>query len=609
MRVLTSVLLCALGCAPRRDGPATHPDAPAVPGNLADVVHRWVTAHPVWATGLGVHTRDHDWPDLSPAGIAAQLELIATLQQETDAFVALTLDDGVDQRIVRTQLELARFSLQEEADHLHSPLLYAGLLGAGFEELTARPFAAKDVQARAVIARLSGLKQLLADARANLLPKEAMRPHCEVALVQLAGLPTLLQEVIPKRLQGIAPELAQELHTATAVGLADIAAFHRFIEDEVLPQAQYPWRLGGDMFARKFALAVRADISPAEHAAKAEAMLQTVTTQLEARARRLAEVLLAPAERDAIARGPQPAAALVRRVLSLLSQWHATEDGLKQAVEHSLLATTAFVQSHAIVPLLPEATLEVIWTPPHMQGVAVAGLAAPGALETAQAALPSFYLVAPVPSAWDAQARESLLREYNMWMLDVLSIHEAMPGHFVQASYSKNSTSVVRQVFSSGAFVEGWAVYCERMMMDAGYAGQAPATLPSQLQGLAPVVYDEALRHEAIALHADKFFARTIANALLDYRIHVEGMNMEQALAFMVDTAFQEPGEARGKWTRAQVTATQLSTYFAGAQAFLALQDEARTREEAFNLGSFHARVLSLGEPPPETLPALLGWR
>jgi uncharacterized protein (DUF885 family) len=246
--------------------------------------------------------------------------------------------------------------------------------------------------------------------------------------------------------------------------------------------------------------------------------------------------------------------------------------------------------------------------------VAIAGLDAPAPLDAQKPGLPSFYIVQPVPEDWTPERRESFLREYNHFMLEILSIHEAIPGHFVQLYYGKREPSRIRKVFSNGPFVEGWAVYTEHVMVEKGYSGKQPeGERPKKMaKGLWAVKSDPKLRAKAIALHGQKFFLRTVTNAIIDHEIHAGDMDEEHAVAFMVDRAFQEEGEARAKWVRAQLSSTQLSTYFVGATAWFRLREqaEARAKErgEAFDMASFHERALSHGAPPVHRLPELMGW-
>jgi uncharacterized protein (DUF885 family) len=196
--------------------------------------------------------------------------------------------------------------------------------------------------------------------------------------------------------------------------------------------------------------------------------------------------------------------------------------------------------------------------------------------------LKTFYAVSPIPDAWTQKQTDSFLKEYNNRGLADITVHEAMPGHYVQCWHSNKCPSVVRAVLGSGSFVEGWAVYAEAVMADAGFYNGDPLYKLAQL----------------------KVYLRTISNAILDQALHCDGMSKEVAMKLMVETAFQEEREAAGKWDRARMSATQLSTYFVGSSEHY----EARARAEkagGFNLKAYHDKILSFGSPPGRFAAAL----
>jgi len=189
----------------------------------------------------------------------------------------------------------------------------------------------------------------------------------------------------------------------------------------------------------------------------------------------------------------------------------------------------------------------------------------------------AFYVVSPVPDEWTPDQVDSYLREYNNEMIRILTIHEAMPGHYVQLAYSNRFPSLVRAVFSSGTFVEGWAMYSERMMLEEGFRGGDPK----------------------LWLQRKKFYLRAVINALLDPGIHRGGMTEYEAMKLMIEEGFQEESEASGKWRRACLTSSQLSTYFVGYKEVTALREDAEKQwGKKFKLGEFHEKLLSYGSPP-----------
>jgi uncharacterized protein (DUF885 family) len=239
------------------------------------------------------------------------------------------------------------------------------------------------------------------------------------------------------------------------------------------------------------------------------------------------------------------------------------------------------VEANDIVTV-PDEPIEIIIMPEYQRGVAVAYLDPPGPLDEGQK---SFYAVAPLPEDWTEEQVESFLREYNLYSIQNLTLHEAMPGHYLQLAVSNRYPSLLRAVLWSGPFVEGWAVYGERVMIDAGYLNHDPLMRLINL----------------------KWYLRTVTNAIIDQAIHVDGMTRDEAMRLMIEGAFQEEREAAGKWTRAQLTSTQLSTYFVGYQEHM---DMRRAVEQAwqgdFSERRYHDEALSHGSPPVKYVRALL---
>jgi uncharacterized protein (DUF885 family) len=220
--------------------------------------------------------------------------------------------------------------------------------------------------------------------------------------------------------------------------------------------------------------------------------------------------------------------------------------------------------------------------PEFQRGVAVASCASPGPLEKHGQ---TFLNISPPPANWNAGQVDSFFREYNDFMLKDLVVHEGMPGHYLQIAHANRfaAPTVVRSLFRSGSFVEGWAVYAERLMADQGFGG--PEVRMQQL----------------------KMWLRTIINSLLDIGIHTQGMTEQQAMDLMMNDGFQERSEAAGKWRRAQLSSTQLCTYFVGAAELLQLRaDYEKQRGSIRDWKAFHDRMLSFGSPAPRYLRQLM---
>ncbi|PRQ02349.1 hypothetical protein ENSA5_24040 [Enhygromyxa salina] len=633
-RSMITLIGLALGChgpsesAPPDDPP---PTSDLVIGREQDpkqmletLSERFLTGYfaaaPVSATAYGEHSHDHRWPDLSRDG-RDQHRLWLTQQRGDAAAIpreALDPDARLELDTIRNQLELWRFADEVEQVWRSDPLAYSYLISSGLDDLVSRDFAPLDERAASVAARLEGLPGLVDQAIANLSnPKLIRRPQAEVAVGQLAGLRTLIEAEIPTRTEAAKPELRERIASASPAALAAVEQLRAHVEG-LVPKAEGAWRLGPEAFAQKLALTLQSELSADEILALAHAEHARVHRDMQALARELYAAMYgakALARHDKSGRTPDPDA-LVRKVLAELAADHPEPEQLRDAVEDNLARLDQFVRERELVPIDETEVLEVIWTPPHARGVAIAGLAAPAPLDAAAPGLPSFYLVQPLPESWGPELRESFLREYNTFMLEILSIHEAIPGHFVQLYWGKREPSRVRKVFDNGPFVEGWAVYTEHLMVEAGYAGAGPGPDARRPKGVSAALWtvqqSDELRAKAIRLHGLKFYLRAVANAILDHEIHAGTMTREQALELMVEGSFQERGEAEGKWVRAQVTSTQLSTYFVGAIGWFRLRERAQQRAadagEEFDLLRFHADALSHGAPPVQRLPELMRW-
>ncbi len=273
--------------------------------------------------------------------------------------------------------------------------------------------------------------------------------------------------------------------------------------------------------------------------------------------------------------------AIIRAVLEVTYQDAPARDEIVEAAREQVDYANRFIVEHEIVTPATE-PLEIILMPEFRQGVSFAYCDAPGPLDRG---LKTYYAVSPIPESWTEKQVRSFLREYNTWSMHDLSMHEAIPGHYLQLAHSNQHPSTLRAILSSGTFIEGWAVYSERVMVDAGY-----------LNG------DDRMR-----LINLKWYLRGIVNAMIDQAIHVDGMSEDEAMRLMIEGGFQEEREAAGKWIRAQLTSVQLSTYFVGTLEHWDLRRRSENAwGEDFNLKTYHDQVLSFGSPPAQYVEALL---
>ena len=249
---------------------------------------------------------------------------------------------------------------------------------------------------------------------------------------------------------------------------------------------------------------------------------------------------------------PDDDGALVRGTLDAIAADHPGAGELVSWCQAELGRIEAFCRDRNVIGLADE-PLQIDWTPEFMRSFGGAMLDSPGPLDAGQR---TFFSITPVREEWSADEVESYMREMNARQLRLLTIHEAVPGHYLQGAYCNRGASLARRVFQSGMFAEGWAVYVTQVMLDLGYGDHDPA----------------------LWLVHWKFYLRAVVNAIIDVRIHTMGMTSDEAIALMVDGGFQEHAEALAKDERARLSSTQLVTYFLGSVGMWEIEAEVRRR-------------------------------
>jgi uncharacterized protein (DUF885 family) len=352
------------------------------------------------------------------------------------------------------------------------------------------------------------------------------------------------------------------------------------LEQDLLPQAAGEFRIGAALYDKKLAFALDSPLGRKEIKARAESEYEAVRNQMYEIAK---EVYLRAHPYTSFPDSPDESykQVIIRAALEQAYQQLPPPDGIVEVAKQQLQQAIDFVVEKNIVTM-PDDPVEIILMPEFQRGVSVAYLDAPGPLDQGQ---PAFYAVAPLPTDWNAEQVNSFLREYNLLSIQDLTIHEGVPGHYLQLALSNRYPSTLRGVLGSGPFIEGWAVYAERMMIDAGYLDHDPLMRLINL----------------------KWYLRAVTNAIIDSAIHVDGMTRDAAMKLMIEGGFQEEREAAGKWVRAQLTSTQLSTYFVGYQEHMEMRRavEAAWGDE-FTLRRYHDQALSYGSPPVKYVRALI---
>ena len=528
---------------------------------------------PVFATATGDHRFDAELDDVSAAGRAARIrlnrDLLARLKATPRA--ELSRANQVDAAILENQLAGQVWTDEVLQDWAWDPLVYSSVAGGALNTLMSREFAPLPERLRSATARMEKLPALLAQSRRELQPERVPKVHAETAALQNKGLHSLVAQVTAEAGALSGADRAR-LDAAAAALTKAIDEHQAWLENTLVPNAAGDFRIGAELYDRKLAFALNASLSRAEIKAKALAALADIRAQMYDIARGVLAGRPGAPEAPA-APTPDQQQTVIEAALELAYARKPARNGLVEEAERQLVQATDFVRARDLVTV-PDDPVKVVLTPEFQRGVAVAYCDPPGPLDKGQS---TFYKISPIPDDWtDAQA-ESFLREYNVYGMQEVTVHEAMPGHYLQLAHSNRYPSVLRSVLYSGAFVEGWAVYAQDIMAEAGYLDRDPLYLLAHL----------------------KLHLRVIANAILDQGVHVDGMSRDEAMRLMTVEAFQQEREAAGKWVRAQVSSAQLPTYFIGWQEHHALRQEAERRwSQGFSLKRYHDAVLSFGSPP-----------
>lgn len=546
---------------------ATPPGADAAFREVsARFIAEYLRLNPTHSTTIGDHTHDSEWPDLSAAGEAATRAFIAKAQAELSAIPAASLDpqNRIDAAILKNELASGSFSLDELKEAENNPLLYTGVIGNGLDPLVTRSFAPHAERMRSLIGRLRGVPRVVAAAKARLA--HPPKVHTETAIEQNRGLMHLCANGFPDDVAK-EPALRGDLEAAAKTCAAALADFQTFLEKDLLPRSSGDFRLGRARFEKKLRLGLEDDVDIDALANSARELIARTHDEMYATAVELWPQVL-PKEKLPAAVSAEHKRAVIKKMLDALGADHPDNATIVPEAKHLVDEATAFVKSHDLVGL-PAEECQVIEQPEYRRGVAVAYCDSSGPLEKKQE---TFYAISPTPANWPAARVASFYREYNRSMLADVTVHEAMPGHFLQAMHANKFKSDVRAIFSSGPFVEGWAVYGEWLMAKYGFGGAK------------------------VRLERQKMILRVCANAILDHGMHAGTMTEKEAMALMMNDAFQEEGEAVGKWRRARLSSAQLTTYYYGFSEMMKLREEAE-KAPGFSERAYHDKLLSYGSP------------
>lgn len=531
-----------------------------------DYVEALLKMHPETATELGDHRYDDRLDDYSAAGIARDVQFARdTLAQLAKVKRAkLSAANRIDLRILENALQSQIYSRETLRSWEWNPQTYN--VGGAIYGIVARDFAPAETRLRSVIGRLNQVPDVIAAAKANL--KNPPKIHVETAINQNKGTLSLVNHDIAELVKQ-APQLEAEAKAAQKRAADALTEYGTWLHDDLLPRANGDFRIGDEKFRRKLRYSLDSDLTKEEILAHAEADLKKTQEAMYETALKLG------------ATPDDDHRKVIKSVLDKLADQHPTNETVIALAEKDLASTTAWVREHNLVTV-PAEPIQVTPMPEFNRGVAVASCNPPGALEKNGK---TFFYISPTPADWPPQRVASFFREYNDFMLQDLTIHEAMPGHYLQLAHANqfHAPTKIRAIYSNGPFVEGWATYAEQVMAESGYGG--PEVRMQQL----------------------KMRLRFIINSILDQKIHTAGMTEKEAMDLMMNEGFQEEGEAAGKWRRAILTSAQLSTYYVGNIEMNEIRAGWEKKHGKGELKKLHDTMLSYGSPAAKYVKEMMG--
>jgi len=545
----------------------------------AFVLRLW-EMNPSWASGMGYHKFDSV---LVVPNTARQVKEKQFIQKELDQLNQFQIDElsdanKIDFKLIRNYLDGSDWEQSSFKSREWNPSNYN--VCGGFAEMLANNYAPLDERLRNFSIRLKNVPAYYESAIANI--KNPTKEHTQLAIEQNRGGLSVFTADLPASLEKskLSEAEKKELLARSEAAQKAINDYASWLEKLSNPNPR-SFRLGSSLYAKKFEFDIQSNNSAKEIyqsalAHKKELHQKMVKISRQIWSKHMGEKPM-----------PKDEYVLVKQLIDQISLKHTQPENFQKDIAKQIPELEKFVKAKNLIYLDPKKPLVVRREPDYMAGVAGASISAPGPYDKGGN---TYYNVGSM-NGWPAEKSESYLREYNDYVLQILNIHEAVPGHYTQLVYSNNSPSIIKSIFGNGAMVEGWAVYTELMMLENGYGASTGSATSSPEMWL--MYY--------------KWNLRTTCNTILDYSIHNLNFTREKALNLLVNEAYQQQAEAEGKWKRATLSQVQLCSYFAGFTEICELREELMKKQgKAFDLEAFHEKFLSYGSAPVRDIRELM---
>lgn len=581
--IILSALVCLAlaSCSNKKTSESASLDASFDAYKKSFVEELWKT-YPGWASGVGYHKYDSIL--VVPDASSREKEL-AFGQANLDSLKgfdinALSDNNKTDYFMIENLLKSIEWSIREMKSYEWNPSEYN--VSGSFAEMINNNYDSLDVRLANFYKRLAFIPAFYEAAKANI--KNPTLEHTQLAIDQNTGGLSVFERDFIEALDKVNLSADQKVQMKTRAAEA-VNAIKGYIDwlKNLKNTTPRSFRLGQDLYAKKFEFDIQSGYTADQIYQKALDRKKELHEKMAKLADQLWPKYFGTQTK------PSDTLILIRQMIDKLSLKHVQPDSFQVAIEKQLPVLVDFIKQKDLIYIDPSKPLVVRKEPDYMAGVAGASISAPGPYDKGGN---TYYNVGSL-SGWDKDRAESYLREYNHYILQILNIHEAIPGHYTQLVYSNQSPSIIKSVLGNGAMIEGWAVYTERMMLENGY-GSDSTTAPGEASPEMWLMYY-------------KWNLRSTCNTILDYSVHAKNMSKEDALNLLINEAFQQKAEAENKWKRVSLTQVQLCSYFTGYTEIYEFREELKKKMgDSFKLKDFHEKFLSYGSAPVKYIKQLM---
>jgi len=542
-----------------------------------EFIKGYLNARPLLATRLGFHEYDGRTDDFSRLALDAELQRLRRFEDRLRKFEPEDLNarNGIDLRILQAAIANELFEFQDVHKFERNPMIYAHC--ADLNIYIARNFAPLEDRVRSLIQIEGQIPNILIAGKTNL---EAVlpRPYVELAIRIARGSADFLRKDMVTAVETLKDqELRANFIDANRRAATALSDFASWLEKDKLPKGTPNFALGEAKYQRWLTETELVDLPPAKVLEIGLAKLKE-EQQTFADAAKIIDPNKSPAE-----------------VFKEIQKDHPAADNLIPDIAKNLDHIRGYVTEHKIVGIPPNAKAQVRETPQYDRATSFASMDTPGPFE--KKATEAFYYVTPVDPTWTEQQKEEWLTSFNYYTADVTSIHEAYPGHYVQfLRLNASSANKIEKIFGSYAFIEGWAHYCEQMMLDQAFGGpkKPPGTAEEQTRA---AKYRMAQASEALL---------RLCRLCVSVKMHTQGMSVDEATKFFRENCYYEEKPARSEAMRGTFDYGYLN-YSLGKMEILKLRDDYKAQQDAeFSLEQFHNQLLDHGMPPIRLLREIL---